>query len=540
MENNKKTNIKFNIIAIISIIIFAIAITPKTLQNDTFYTIKIGEYVLKNGITMQDPFSFHNLSYTYPHWAYDVMIYFIYNIGGHLGIYISTMFFAAILGIIIYFMNDKLTKNKPISFVLTIAAIFLLKNFIAARAQLLTFILFSLEVLFIENFLDTGKKRYIIGLIIIPIIIANFHVAVFPFYFVLYLPYIAEYLISIIFDFEKHTKKRIEKIEKAIIKCTNEEKKYILNNKLEKTKQKLIKNQERKNKEPYKVKVEKKKHTKVLIIIMIICIFAGLLTPLKDVPYTYLLKTMKGNSTHNISEHLPLTLADNINYAVVLIFFLSILIFTDTKIRLCDLFMLGGLTVLTFMSRRQESMFILLCIPIFNRMITAFLNKYDKDGIKQMSKIMTTICGIIVTISLVLILSIIVYGNKLKNDYVNEKAYPVQASKWILDNLNVNEIKLYNEYNFGSYLLFNKIPVFIDSRADLYLPEFNDGVTIFNDFLTISSLGTFKMEELFNKYDFTHFITKSNAKLRVYLDAKPQEYNIIYSDENFYVYERIK
>ena len=539
MEKTKKTNIRFNIIVIISIIVFAVAITPKTLQNDTFYTIKIGEYILQNGITMQDPFSWHNLSYTFPHWAYDVMISLIYNIGGHLGIYISTMIFAAILGIIMYLMNDRFTSNKPVSFVLTIAAMFLLKDFIAARAQLFTFILFALELLFIEGFLETGKKRYAIGLIFIPIILANFHVAVFPFYFILYLPYIAEYLISVIFDFEKHNEREIAKLDDKIIKCNNDLKKAKLYKRLEKLKDKQQRIQKRKYKEPYKIKVVKRSKTKILIIIMIVCIFAGLLTPLKDVPYTYLIKTMKGNSTQNISEHLPLTLANNLNYAVVLLFFLTILIFTDTKIRLCDLFMVGGMTVLTFMSRRQESLFIILCVPIFNRMITAFLNKYDKNGIKEMTKIMTSICGTIVTISIVLIISIVCYGNRFKSNYVNEKTYPVGASEWILNNLDVKQIKLYNEYNFGSYLLFKGIPVFIDSRADLYLPEFNENVTVFDDFLTISGLGTLNMEEMFNKYEFTHFITSSKAKLRLYLDLKPEKYNKIYRDDNFYIYEKI-
>lgn len=389
MEKDKKMNLKFNIMAIILIAIFAFAISPKTLQNDTFYTIKIGEYILNNGITMQDPFSWHNISYTFPHWAYDVMIYLIYNIGGHLGIYISTIVLAAILGIIIYCMNDKFTNNKPISFVLTIAAMYLLKNFIAARAQLFTFILFALEVLFIEGFLESGKKRYVIGLIIIPILLANFHVAVFPFYFVLYLPYIAEYIIYNISDSKKHLENEIKRLNKKIQKCDDENKLKKLNDKLQNTQEKLARLEKRKNKEPYKIKIQKRDNTKILIIIMIICIFTGLLTPIKDVPYTYLIKTMQGNSTQNISEHLPLTLADNINYAVVLIFFLAILIFTDTKIRLCDLFMLGGLTFLTFMSRRQESLFVIMCIPIFNRLVTAFINKYEKDGIQKMTKIMT-------------------------------------------------------------------------------------------------------------------------------------------------------
>ena len=41
-----KKNKKFEIIAIILIILFAISISPKTLQNDTFYTIKIGELIV--------------------------------------------------------------------------------------------------------------------------------------------------------------------------------------------------------------------------------------------------------------------------------------------------------------------------------------------------------------------------------------------------------------------------------------------------------------------------------------------------------------
>ena len=537
MEENKKINIKFNIMAIILITIFAFAVSPKTLQNDTFYTIKIGEYVLENGITMQDPFSWHNLSYPFPHWLYDVMIYLIYNIGGHLGIYISTMVFSAILGIIMYITNNKLVKNKPAAFILTIIGLYLLKGYIAARAQLVTFILFELELLFIESFLETKKKRYILGLIIIPILLANLHVAVFPFYFVIYLPYIAEYLISSFDLFIKNLpEKRIKYINKKIAKCTDEKKLEKLSDKLRK--EEKYKKMGNKEIEAYKINITHRKAGKWLILIMIICIFTGLLTPLKEVPYTYLVKTMQGISPKNISEHLPLTLANNIKYACVLIFFIAILMFTDTKIRLCDLFMLGGLTVLAFMSRRQESIFIILCIPIFNRLITAFLNKYDKDAINKLTKNMVSICGIIITTCLVLIFSMLVYKNRYKDEYVSKSSYPIQASEWILQNLNLDEIKLYNEYNYGSYLLYKGIPVFIDSRCDLYMPEFNKDVNIFQDFLNISGLSIRNLEGKFDEYGFTHFITFAKAKLTIYFDAKPEIYKKIYSDDYFCIYER--
>ena len=213
---------KFNIIAIVCIIIFCFAITPITLQNDTFYTIKIGEYIVNNGIHMeQDPFSIHEIPYTYPHWLYDVGIYLLNQIGGMQAIYISTVILACILGITVYLTNKKIVKNELVSFLLTIGVMYILTGFIAARAQLVTFILFALAVYFIEQFLETKKMRYAIGLVIIPTIIANVHLAVWPFYFIIFLPYIAEYLIALLSDshlFHKAESKyynhRIKKLQK--------------------------------------------------------------------------------------------------------------------------------------------------------------------------------------------------------------------------------------------------------------------------------------------------------------------------------------
>ena len=176
---DKQLKIKFNLIAIVCIIIFCFAITPITLQNDTFYTIKIGEHIVNSGnIDMKDPFSMHDLPYTYPHWLYDVGIYFIYQLGGMAGIYLSTVILACMLGVTVYITNKKIVKNELVSFLLTMGVMYIITGFIAARAQLVTFILFALTVYFIEQFLETKKKRYAIGLIVIPTVIANVHLAV--------------------------------------------------------------------------------------------------------------------------------------------------------------------------------------------------------------------------------------------------------------------------------------------------------------------------------------------------------------------------
>ena len=133
------------------------------------------------------------------------------------------------------------------------------------------------------------------------------------------------YFLRIYIDNEKGKKEQAEKVA--------EELKHIQENHLV-----VLEGQKKRRNNPYKVKITKEIPIKGLIIIMIISIFTGLLTPLGTTPYTYLIKTMKGNTTHNISEHLPLTLVNNIPIMTLLIMFIIILMFTDTKIKLRDLF----------------------------------------------------------------------------------------------------------------------------------------------------------------------------------------------------------
>ena len=44
------TKPKFNIIIILMITLFAIATIPRTFQEDTYYMIKVGEYISNNGM----------------------------------------------------------------------------------------------------------------------------------------------------------------------------------------------------------------------------------------------------------------------------------------------------------------------------------------------------------------------------------------------------------------------------------------------------------------------------------------------------------
>lgn len=548
-EKLNKKNIIFNIMVVITLSLLAIIIAPKTLQNDTFYTIKVGEYIFQNGISdlTQDVFSWHELPYTYPHWLYDLGIYLVYSNFGQTGIYISTIIFTALLSFSIYLSASTFSKNKVVSYVLTVLALYALKPYLAARAQLVTFILFSIAVYIIQMFLKTHKKRYAIYLIIIPLFIANLHCAVFPFYFILFLPFIGEYLWISFIDLDLDYKIIKVLLKFAIKLPIGSKKKEKLNKKLENIP--IVVEQKRKNREqrrenPYKIKVQKNSFAKWLIVIAIIAGFTGLLNPAGNGAYTYTYKIYQGNTTDSINEHLPATIIDEKEFLCVVCIFLAILIFTDLKIELADLFMFGGLLLLSLLSRRQISLFMIFCIPILVKLISNFFDKYDKKTCKEIYGLVTMP---LVSVIIILLFSICTVGriNTMKKRniaYVDEATYPVEAATWILNNLDINNIKIYNEYNYGSYLLFRGIPVFIDSRCDLYSPEFNGndeiaGRDIFSDALNIAGISV-NYNDRFEQYGVTHIISYSNSKL-VMLMKENSNYKLIYEDDHFSIFERL-
>lgn len=294
----------------------------------------------------------------------------------------------------------------------------------------------------------------------------------------------------------------------------------------------------RESEEPYKIEIKKNPNVKWLIVLMLICSLTGFLTPTGTTAYTYLYKTMIGNTVENINEHLPLTLSENTPDMCAIILLLSLITFTKIKIRLSDLFMIGGLTYLMFMSKRQVTMLALVGSIIVNRMSVQAIKIYEFDNIKKSSKKLFYCTFMVFATVGIIFISKDYIENKKDDEFVNEKTYPVQAADWILNNLDVQNIKLFNEYNYGSYLLYKGIPVFIDSRADLYAPEFN-GLSddIFMDFINTSNISKY-YGKTFKNYGITHVLVYKNSKIKMLIDnADKEKYKKIYSDDHFVIYE---
>lgn len=553
MENNKKlTRYKFHVVIAILLIIHCISMAPKGLQNDTFYTIKVGEYIAQNGIgnLTTDPFSWHELPYTFPHWLYDLSIFGIYSLGGMTGIYISTIILTCILGLSIYFTSNKISKNAPVSALITFIAMYLLQPYLAARAQLVTFSLMVLTIYLIEKFLENAKKRYAVGLVALSLLIVNLHMAVWPFFFVLFIPYFFEYVVSLnIFTFDLILKAKIL-WQRYRAKDGYEKRIAELKEKIEQNEQKRAEIQ----KNPYKIKVTRNDNIKKLFWVVVICACMGIFTPTGlTTPYTYLYKTMSGNTMQVINEHLPLDLASNQDFVAFFVMFIVVLTFIDIKIDLKHLCYYLGILYLALNARRQVSMFLVICTPILAKLIGEIFEKYAPKLQEDLIKIITNFYGKVIFATIVIIISIQEFKPKINEQYYTNQDYPIYAAEWIKENLDYKNIKLFNEYNYGSYLIYEGIPVMIDSRCDLYTPQYNtktgnpaDGQDIFMDVQNVAT-GDAKYNEVFDQYGITHVITYSDSSLNKKLKSD-SDYKKIYpttleqkmQDDRFVIYEKIE
>lgn len=477
----KKKNLFFNILVIFSFAVIAYILVNKRFQNDTYYTIKIGESITKYGIDMKDHFSFiTDLAYVYPHWLFDLIIYLFYSFGGFTAIYVLIIALSFILLCLMYNLSNKLGNNKYISYTLICASSVFLGGFFTARAQIFSYIFFIIILYSIEMLRKTNKKRYLLYLFVSSLLIANLHSAVWLFIFVLYLPFIVQDLVFLLLD------------------ACNIKQSF------------------------FNVEIEKS-HLKITLIAIVVCLITGFLTPNFLVPFTYYINTKDGISLNNISEHLPATIKNSFSLFVIALFMIITLLHRKVKIKLRDLLLIMGLFIMAFSSLRNRSLLILLSYFSFARMLSMIdfrviepyiWNKYFMSFIFILLSVLLIVCT----------------KSNSNINYVNKKLYPVEASNYIIDNLDYKNIKLFNQYDYGSYLLFKNIPVFIDSRADLYLEEFNKNCKVFADYFNGDYRNNFK------KYNITHVLLKNSSSLFSKINTY-EDYKVIYEDSYFTLYE---
>lgn len=472
-----------NSLLIISLLLYILCICPVALQNDIFYDIKVGEKYFTEGINTIENLSIHeNLKYVSHHFLVTILHYIIHYFAGFNGIYILEMVLTCILALLFYTANKIYISNKKLSYIFVFIELFFMIGYISTRAQMFSYILFLLEFICIEKFLRTSKKKHLVILSIVPLLLINFHAGTIPIYFIIISVYLLNY-----FNIN-------------IVRLENEK--------------------------------EFKKNLKYLFIPIISGLVLMFINPFGFDGIIYGFKTY-GNSFINdyILEFQNSSIGNNLYFFIYLIILLLSYVFTKQKIKTHQLLFLLGSTVMSLVALRHFSLFVIMNIVnlcfleeiLTNIYIWFYNDSKNIDKQKLIFKVLSyTVFGITIFM--------ICFSNILfrKNKFLPNTDYPISAIEYISENIDKDK-RIFNKYDWGSLLIYNGIKPFIDSRCDLYTPEYNNGCEVANDYVKLIKL-TCNPDEIFEKYNIDYILINKTTPLYTFLDNN-KKYIKVFNDD---------
>ena len=250
-------------------------------------------------------------------------------------------------------------------------------------------------------------------------------------------------------------------------------------------------------------------------IVFILCVlaiginlhgFRMITYPYENMADSLMLKTITEWAPTNFNEsyHILFYIFFGINLLVILT--------SKKKLNFTDLCVLGFTLFLGFKSVRFWVFFsIASFVVICNYMPSYKMKKNDENYI-------------FILIILLITLSFSTYNKSFKN--LEEKS----VSDKIINYLQKTKPKrLYNYYDYGGYLIYNDIEVFIDGRADLY-SKYN-----YKDSYDLASLNK-NFKKVINKYKFDYYLISKDSGLNTYLKYN-DNYKFIMSDKKVALYK---
>lgn len=476
------------IISYISLIfilfIFILSIVPKSFQNDTLFDISLGDKYINQGLSTSDNYSIHeNLEYTPQHFMVNIITYLIYNFSGFFGLYIWCIILTCILTVLLYYANKLFVKKNLISYLFLYAELLVLTQFISIRAQMYSYIFFLLELIFIEKFLRNKKYLYLILLSILPLAIINFHAGTIYFYFIIIFVYLLNYF----------------NIKASKIEYNKD---YVTN-------------------------------LKYLFIPIIIGILLMFVNPFGVKQILYCAKTLTNSFINQyISEFQPMTIRNSsgIFFFGYLFMITLSLIFTKKKIKLERILLLLGTTFMTLMTLRHFSLFIIFTIPCLEyieEMVENIKNSSYK-GVTQKGKKVLKYMMIVIYITFFIIVGITKFVTNYDSGYLPKSEYPIDSVNYIKENIGCDK-RIFNNYTYGSLLMFENIKCFIDSRCDLYTKEYNKNCSVAEDYINASNC-TKNYEEILNKYNIEYLLIGKESPIAKNIFNNPK-YEKLFEDK---------
>jgi hypothetical protein len=466
--------------------------------------------VIAHGIPHIEPFTLHQgLHFVMHQWLSATMFALIYDTLGSPFLYLLV---AVIKGFIIYSVFRLCVRvsegNFLISFTIALAVSIPLDFFMVPRPNLFSIFVFSLELNLLETGVQTkppcgcchsapenddifvvahdkttieklNKFAIPCGLPILSVLLINLHAAMWPFFFVLMIPYVIDGFRFSIWGVKG---------------------------------------------DGYPVLP--------LGIAAVLSFAAGWINPYGFESMTYLFRSY-GNAyiSAMIVEMQSPDFKSLLGIMYFTIYFIPILIYCFHKgqARLRYALLMIGTGFMGLSSARSLSLFLVCAIPFLAHPLKS-VQLLKTAGMQPRFPWLRYVMMSI----LVVFLGSFFFISAGKSEKESEITQPIKAVNYIKTHLNNENIRLYTSFNAGGYSEFQGLRPFIDTRAEVFCKSNNQKENIIDDYFDVA-FGKTHYRELIKKYELTHFLVGKTDILNVYLPKDP-DFEMLFSDDNFKVF----
>lgn len=438
---------------------------------DYFWHYKAGEYMVQHStILTQDVFSWSlfHSPWVSHEWLFEILLYGLDYLFGDFHLFIYV--FSVSFGLLLFlFFIQKREYLKNVPFALLWTIFFsLIFTGLSGRPQLLSFLFLAISVWLVFDFFYYPNSKKIYFLPFVSLLWANIHGGSSN------LPYLLCFfaIFAGLFQFS------CRKIEAVRL-----------------TRSQII----------------------TYLVVALLCMLGILFNPHGITMLFYPYQNM-GDSLmlSTIAEWQPSNLNELSHYVyfIFVFFVLVVMIFSKKKIRFID-----ALFYIVFLYLGLKSIrFWFFSYIVFSFFIFYYISERKQDCYS---------CFLILMFSFLLFLFFVhsfSYSSIITTKTLSDEAITVLEKE--------KPKRLFNYYDYGAYLIYRDIPVFIDGRADLYSGK------IYRDYQDISRL-RYRFTNLLSKYQFDYFIVPKKSGIFSYL-KNSHVYHMIYSDDTCVIFKQNK
>lgn len=462
-----------------------ITMLVSSLDNDLWYLLSEGRYIVQNGIFHIDPLSMHEgLEVVVQNWMSASFFWIIYDWFGEMGIFTIMLLVNILICIMLYKLCMTISDdNYVLSLLLMFATdVTLLSHYIVSRPQIFSFVTLISLLYVLEKYIKTDNWKYLIWIPVISLIQINMHASLWLMLFLFMLPYVID-----------------------AFGC------------------KFLRTQ------GY--------HKKPLFIAIAIAAVVGLINPYGYKAITFIFTSFGNATMHNfINELQPFNIRAALCQHVLIIAGVVGLImsfFREGNVRVRYICLFSGTLILGFSTVKALSHFIV--VSMFP--LAYFFKDICPKDFRYLPKVVSKIFnyGVILISCAAIGLLGFFYSKAPGKVYLRHGAE--DALNVLAKSFDPKTTTVYSSFNDGGTVEFFGFKPYIDPRAEYFLKSINKKADIFQENYDLQT-GQIDIEEFLEKYNFTHLLIHATDRLASQFEY--ENYFVIYesTDEGYRLYAR--